>query len=66
LHSLPSTIEKPDLAQVFEADQRELKALDEFIAYKKKLILRGFDPIRNAEVVDRIEEFKEYLEDFPQ
>jgi len=43
-----------------------LKALDEFIVYKKKLILRGFEPIKNAEVIDRIEEFKEYLEDFPQ
>jgi len=66
LYSLPSAAEKLEIAEVFAADQRKLKALDEFIAYKKKLVLRGFDPIRNAEVVDKMEAFKEYLEEFPQ
>jgi hypothetical protein len=33
LISLPNTMEKPELAEVFSADQRELRALDEFIVY---------------------------------
>jgi hypothetical protein len=28
-------MEKPELAEVFSADQRELRALDEFIVYKE-------------------------------
>jgi hypothetical protein len=35
LTSLPNTMEKPELAEVFSADQRELRALDEFIVYKE-------------------------------
>ena len=66
LHSLPNTSENPKVAQVFAADERELKSLDEFIAYKEKLILRGSDPIRNTEVVDKIQLFKKYLKEFPQ
>jgi len=51
---------------VFAADQRELKVLDEFIVYKKKLVLRSMDPMKNMEVVDKTCKFKDCLESFPQ
>jgi hypothetical protein len=35
LTSLPNTMEKPELAEVFGADERELRVLDDFIAYKE-------------------------------
>ena len=38
--SVPNTMEKPKLAEVFSADEQELKALDEFIAYKERCVGR--------------------------
>ena len=66
LNSLPNVVDKPDIAEIFAANQRELKALDEFIAYKEKMVLRGFNRIMNMEVAKEIKVFKEYLEEFPQ
>jgi hypothetical protein len=40
LRSLPTTTEKPTLAEVQRAEERELKALDEFIAYKTRCVER--------------------------
>jgi hypothetical protein len=40
LRSLPNTTEKPTLAEVHRAEERELKALDEFIAYKTRCVER--------------------------
>jgi hypothetical protein len=40
LRSLLNTAEKPALAKVHCAEERELKALDEFIAYKTRCIER--------------------------
>jgi hypothetical protein len=37
---LPNTIEKPKLAEVFGIDEQELRALDEFIAYKERYVER--------------------------
>ena len=40
LRSLPNTVEKPALVEVHCIEERELKALDEFIAYKKIYVER--------------------------
>jgi hypothetical protein len=40
LRSLPNTAEKPALAEVHRVEERELKALDEFIAYKTRCVER--------------------------
>jgi hypothetical protein len=33
-------MEKPEIAEFFGADERELRALDEFIAYKERCVER--------------------------
>ena len=67
LNSLPSMSEKSGLTEVFTVDQRELKALDDFIAYKDTLIIRGsVNLYRNMKVADDLREFKKYLEEFPK
>jgi hypothetical protein len=40
LRSLPNTVEKPVLAEVHHVEERELKALDKFIAYKTRCVER--------------------------
>jgi hypothetical protein len=40
LTSLSNTMEKPEIAEFFGADERELRALDEFIAYKERCVER--------------------------
>ena len=65
LNSLPSVAEKSGLAEVYPVDKRELKASDEFVAYKEKLALRGVNPIRNVEVAEEIKISQDYLETFP-
>jgi hypothetical protein len=40
LTSIPNTMEKPKLAEIFGADERELRVLDEFIAYKEGCVER--------------------------
>ena len=37
---LPNTAEKPALAEVHRAKERELKVLDEFITYKTRCVER--------------------------
>jgi len=38
LQFMPSTLEKPDLTEVFSVDEKKLKTLDEFIGYKGRCI----------------------------
>jgi hypothetical protein len=52
LTSLPSTMEKPNLVDVFHADEQELRALDDFIAYKERCVER----LQNVEKLQAIEE----------
>jgi hypothetical protein len=37
---VPNRMEKPKLAKIFSVDERELRALDEFIAYKERCVGR--------------------------
>jgi hypothetical protein len=66
LTSLPSTMEKPNLAEVFPADERELRVLDDFIAYKKRCVERLQNVEKNLQAIDEIRWLKQYLEDFPR
>ena len=67
MNSLPSTSAKLGLAEVFAADQRELKALDDFIAYKDTLVIRGsINLYKNMKATDDLGEFKKYLDEFPK
>lgn len=65
LQSLPSTTEKPDLAEVFPADSRELRALEDFIVYKESCVQRHIHIEENLVAIGRTEQFIEYLKEFP-
>jgi hypothetical protein len=64
LRSLPNTTEKPALAEVHRTEERELKALDEFIAYKTRCVERLQNVEKNLQAIEEIEWLKEYLEHF--
>jgi hypothetical protein len=65
LRSLPRTDERPAFANVFAADERELKALDDFIAYKQRCIQRLQQVERNRDAKVEAEGLKLYLAEFP-
>jgi hypothetical protein len=65
LKSLPSREERPAFANVFAADERELKALDDFIAYKERCIQRLQHEDRNRDAKVEAERLKLYLAEFP-
>ena len=50
------------LAEVHHANERELKALDEFIAYKGRCVERVYNVERNLQAIEETEWLKEYLE----
>ena len=62
--SLPNPAEKPTLAEVHHADERELKALDKFIAYKIRCVERLQNVERNLQAIEETEWLKENLEHF--
>jgi hypothetical protein len=64
LRLLPNTTEKPALAEVHRAEERELKALDEFIAYKTRFVERLQNVEKNLQATEETEWLKEYLEHF--
>jgi hypothetical protein len=57
--------EKPALAEVHRAEERELKALNKFIEYKMRCVERLQNVEKNLEEIEEIEWLKEYLEHFP-
>jgi hypothetical protein len=65
LTSLPNTMEKPNLAKVSVADEWELRALDEFIAYKERCVERLQHVEKNLQAIDETRWLKQYLEEFP-
>jgi hypothetical protein len=64
LRSLPNTAEKPALAEVHRTEERELKALDEFIVYKTRCMERLQNIKKNLQAIEETEWLKEYLEHF--
>jgi hypothetical protein len=64
LRSLPNTAEKPILAEVHRADERELKVLDEFIAYKMRCVERLQNIEKNLQAIEETEWLKKYLKHF--
>ena len=52
LTSLLSTMEKPNLIEVFPADERELRALDDFIAYNKRCVERLQNVEKNLQAIE--------------
>jgi hypothetical protein len=65
LRSLPNMPEKPTLAEVHRVEERELKALDEFIAYKTRCVERLQNVEKNLQTIEETKWLKEYLEHFP-
>ena len=65
LRSLPNTMEKPTPAEVHCAEEKELKALDKFIAYKTRCVGRLENVEKNLQTIEETEWLKEYLELFP-
>jgi hypothetical protein len=45
-------MEKPELAEVFGADERELRALNDFIAYKERCVERLQKVEKNLQAID--------------
>ena len=66
LRSLPNREERPAFANVFAADERELKALDDFIAYKERCIQRFQHEDKNHNAKVEAERLKLYLAEFPR
>ena len=64
LRSLSNTMEKPALAEVHHAEKRELKALDEFIAYKTRCVERFQNVEKNLQAIEKTEWLKGYPELF--
>ena len=65
LRSLLNPAEKPTLAEVHHADERELKVLNEFIAYKRRCVERLQNVEKNLQAIEETVWLKEYLEHFP-
>jgi hypothetical protein len=65
LRSLPNTAEKPALGEVHCVEERELKALDEFITYKTRCVERLQNIEKNLQAIEETKWLKEYLEHFP-
>jgi hypothetical protein len=59
-------MEKLNLAEVFCTDKRELRALDNFIAYKEKYVERLQNVEKNLQAIKETQWLKQYLEDFPR
>jgi len=56
------------LAEVIVVDKRELRALralEDFIIYKKKCVERRMDVQKNCKVIQKMEDFIKYLKEFP-
>jgi hypothetical protein len=66
LRSTPNRMERPDFAIVYAADERELRALDDFIGYKERCIQRLQYVEKNREAKHEAERLKQYLVEFPQ
>jgi hypothetical protein len=47
-------MEKPNLVEISTADERELRALDEFIAYKERCVERLQHVEKNLQAIDEI------------
>ena len=54
------------LAEVFGADARELRALQDFVAYKEKCVERFQNVEKNLEAIDQAKWLADYLEEFPE
>ena len=65
LRSTPNRMERPDFAIVYAADEKELKALDDFIEYKERCIQRLQYVEKNREAKHEAERLKQYLAEFP-
>jgi hypothetical protein len=52
LTSLPNTMEKPELAEIFGTDEQELRVLDDFIAYKERCVERLQNVEKNLQAID--------------
>lgn len=64
LRSLPSREDRPLFANVFAADERELKALDDFIAYNERCIQRLQHEERNRDAKVEAKRLKLYVAEF--
>lgn len=64
--TIPSVHSKPDLAEVSQADDRELKALEDYILLKERQILRQTNVERNLEAIEETSKLITYLKEFPK
>ena len=56
---------KAKLAELFGADERELKALGKFIAYKEKCVKRTQHVEENLHAIEKVQWLIKYLKNFP-
>ena len=66
LRSLPRKDDKPELAPVKEADDRELKALEAFVRMKERCIARRQHVDKNLDAIEEAKWLANYLVDFPR
>ena len=63
---MPSTDQKPSFADVYDANDQELKALEEFIKMKERYIMKLMYVDRNLRAIEDTKWLMQYLKQFPR
>ena len=66
LNEVPNQGLKPNFAQVHEANDQELKALEDFIRMKEKCIMKLMYVERNLRAIEDTKWLMQYLKEFPR
>ena len=66
LNEVPNLVDKPSFADVYDANEQELKALEEFIVMKEKCIMKLMYVERNLRAIEDTKWLMEYLKEFPK
>ena len=66
LNEVPNPAEKPSFTDVYDANEQELKALEEFIVMKEKCIMKLMYVERNLRAIEDTKWLMEYLQEFPK
>ena len=66
LTEVPSTDQKPSFADVYDANDQELKALEEFIKMKERCIMKLIYVDRNSRAIGDTKWLLQYLKQFPK
>ena len=66
LNGMPYPTEKTSFADVYDTNEQEIKALEEFIMMKEKCIIKLMYVERNLCAIEDTKWLMEYLQEFPK